>query len=340
MTCARLQHLAIFPDLVLALLRAHEGCGIDVLKPDEDRVAAGPRRLLDEARNPVAERVDLKQKPDPKTLVLAQFDQPVEDRLPVAVAGEIVVRDEEAGHALRGVGAHDRLDVVRGPIARLAPLDIDDGAEAALERAAASGVEAGIVPGDPGHDLARQHGNGRGGHVGHVVEIAVDRLRLARIDVLEELSQAAFALPCVEDHAQCLSLLEVRRQFRQHGDAAGDVETANRDRHALLAELAADVEGARELVRLHADQRDHAAIGQDALRDRGDVDNGVALVVDLERDIDAGAKHTRLRAFKQQAIDASEAVRGNGRAAPLNDIAVVVVMRRLDQNDRELGVGH
>src|SRR4029077_126913 len=121
----------------------HERLGIDVLKSDEDRVAARPRRLLDEARDLVAERVDLEQKPDPEAVLLAQFDQAVEDRLPVAVAGEIVVGDEKAGDVLRGVGAHDRLDVVGGAIARLAPLDVDDGAEAALERAAAAGVEAG-----------------------------------------------------------------------------------------------------------------------------------------------------------------------------------------------------
>src|SRR3984885_2707996 len=136
-----LQHLAIFPDLVLALLRAHERLRIDVLKSDEDRVAAGPRRLLDKPRNPVAECIDLKEKPDPKTLVLPQFDQPIKDRLPVAVAGEIVVGDEKAGDALGGVGAYDRLDVVGRAVARLAPLDVDDGAEAALERATASGVK-------------------------------------------------------------------------------------------------------------------------------------------------------------------------------------------------------
>ena len=75
-------------------------CGIDVLKPDEDLVAAGPRRLLDEARNLVAERVDLQDQLDRNALVLPQIDQPVEDRLPVAVAGEIVVGDEIVVDAL------------------------------------------------------------------------------------------------------------------------------------------------------------------------------------------------------------------------------------------------
>ena len=91
--------------------------GIDVLKPDEHRVAPCARRLFDESGNAVTERVDLQQEPDPEPLVFAQFDQAVEDRLPIAVAGEIVVGDKKARDALRGVGAHDRLDVVGGPIA-------------------------------------------------------------------------------------------------------------------------------------------------------------------------------------------------------------------------------
>ena len=156
----------------------------------------------------------------------------------------------------------------------------------------------------------------------------------------EKLREPAFALPRVQDHAERLRLFQVRRQFGQHGDAAGDVEAADGDRHALLAKLAADIERARKLIRLHADQRDHSAVGEDALRNRGKIDDGVALVVDLELDIDVGAENVRFGAFQQQAIDAGQAVRGDGRAAPLDDIAVVVVMRRLDQNDRELALGH
>ena len=158
-------------------------CGIDVLQADEDRVAAGASRLLDEVRDAVAERVDLQQEPDFEALLLAQFDEAIEDRLPIAVAGEIVVGDEKARDPLRGVGAHDRLDVVGGPIAGLAPLNVDDRAEAALERAAAPGVEAGVVSRDPRHDGARQHGNRRSRHIRHVVQIIVDWLRRAGVDV-------------------------------------------------------------------------------------------------------------------------------------------------------------
>ena len=78
-----------------------------------------------------------------KLLDLAQMDQAVEDRLPILVAGEIVVGDEEFRDALGPVGAHQRLDVIRRAIARLAALDVDDGAERALIRTAATGIERG-----------------------------------------------------------------------------------------------------------------------------------------------------------------------------------------------------
>ena len=77
-------------------------------------------------------------------VALVDLDQPVEDLLPVLVAGEIVVGDEEAPEPVREVGAHDLLHVVGGAAARLSALHVDDGAEGALERAAAAGVEAGV----------------------------------------------------------------------------------------------------------------------------------------------------------------------------------------------------
>ena len=74
--------------------------------------------------------------------LLAQLDQPVEKLLPIAVAGEIVVGDEEGLDPLGEVLADDPFEVVGGAEPALAPLDVDDRAEAALERAAAAEVEA------------------------------------------------------------------------------------------------------------------------------------------------------------------------------------------------------
>src|SRR5450756_1644952 len=74
-------------------------------------------------------------------------DQAVEDRLPVLVAGEIVVGDEEGAQPLRVIRPHDELDILRRAAARLAALHVDDGAERALVGATAAGVEAGGAAG-------------------------------------------------------------------------------------------------------------------------------------------------------------------------------------------------
>ncbi len=107
-----LQHLAIFGDLVLSLLGRDQIVGIDVLQTDEHATHAGLRRLLDEIGNLVAQRVDLDRKADLRKVAVAQLDQAIEQHLPIAVAGEIVVGDEEPLDALRIVLAHDPLQIV------------------------------------------------------------------------------------------------------------------------------------------------------------------------------------------------------------------------------------
>ncbi len=206
----------------------------------------------------MAERIDLQQEPDLEALDFAQFDEAIEDRLPVAVAGEIVVGDKKARYALSCVGAHDRLDVVGGAIAGLAPLDVDDRAKAALKRAPAPGVEAGVMSGHSRDDGTRKDRNCGSSHIRHVVQVIVRRLRRAGVDIAQQALEPAFALAGVEDHAQCLRFLQVRRQFRQHGHASGDMEAPDRDRYAASPKLAANVERAGELIRLNAHQRNEA----------------------------------------------------------------------------------
>ena len=310
-------------------------------KPDEDEGSAGARRLLDEIRNAMAERVDLQDQLDAEFFAFAQFDQPVEDGFPVAVAGEIVVGDEKPGDALRRIGAHDRLDVVGGAVARYAALDVDDGAEAALKRAAAAGIEAGIFREHELDQVARQDRRDRARQFGHVVEVIVDRLGRAVGDIAQHVGHAALRLAGEEVDAEIQCLLHFRRDFRQHGEAAADVETAHDDRHAERPEFAAEIERARKLVGLHADQTDHAAAGvANALGDGAHIDEVVALVAGFDLDLDIGTQRVRLRAILDQRIDAGETVRGNVRAPPLNDVTVRVVMRRLDQRDPESAWPH
>ena len=137
----RQQHFAVFGDLVLRLFDRLEIVGIDILETDEHARHAGALALLDEVRDLVAERVDLDHQAERNLVDFAQLDQPIEDRLPLSVAGKIIVGEEEARNAFRPVLADDVLDVVGRARARFAALDIDDGAERTLIRAAAPGIE-------------------------------------------------------------------------------------------------------------------------------------------------------------------------------------------------------
>jgi len=228
----------------------------------------------------------------------------------IAVTGEIVVGDEEARDPLRRVSANDRFDIVGGAIARFAPLHIDDRAEAALERAAAPGVEAGIMSGDAGHDLSRQDRIDSGRHFRKVGEIIVDRFGCSGGDVAQDFGHAAFGFAGEQRDAEVARFLKIARQLGQHRDTAGDVETAHHHRNSMRAELPAEVKRARKLVGLHADQSDHpAAARANARGDTGDVDDRVALVAGFDFDLDVGTERAGARAFLDQAVDARQAVR-------------------------------
>ena len=75
--------------------------GLMFSSPMNTRRTPAARRLLDEVRNLVAERIDLDGEADLREFAVAQLDQAVEEHFPVAVAGEIVVGDEEPLDALR-----------------------------------------------------------------------------------------------------------------------------------------------------------------------------------------------------------------------------------------------
>ena len=95
-----------------------------------------------------------------------------------------------------------------------------------------------------------------------------------------------------------------------------------------------DVERARELVRLHADQHHHAGTGGlDHRRQACRTDAGIGLVEGVDLDLDVIAEHATVRAVAGDAVEAGERVRRDRRAEPLDDVAVIVVMRRLDQHE-------
>ena len=154
--------------------------------------------------------------------------------------------------------ADDPLDVVGRAAARLAALHVDDGAERALERAAAAGVEARVIARGAPDASARQIGHAACLERRQVVEVIVERLERARGGVAQHAVEPPLGLAGEQRDPEVEGLLKVGVHLRQHGEAAGDMEPADDDRDAGGAQRPGDVERARELVRLHADQADHA----------------------------------------------------------------------------------
>ena len=147
--------------------------GIDVLEPNEDAGDAGALRLFDEARYLVAERIHLDHEPDIQPFVLAKLNDPIENDFPILVAGEIVVGDEIAVHALRQILPQDVLDIVGAAAARLTALHVDDGAERALERAATPRIEARHVAQSAADMAVRQEGRHRSFQTGKIFDVVI-----------------------------------------------------------------------------------------------------------------------------------------------------------------------
>src|SRR6516162_7322195 len=133
-----LQHHAVFGALILALLRREKIVGIDVPQTDKDTADAGLRGLLDEVRDTVTQRVHLYREADLQALADPQLDHPIKERLPMAIAREVIIGDEEPSVTLAVVFTDRALEIVRRAKPALAALDVDDRAERALVGAAAA----------------------------------------------------------------------------------------------------------------------------------------------------------------------------------------------------------
>ena len=103
----------------------------------------------------------------------------------------------------------------------------------------------------------RQERRRRPGEARQVLEVIVERLQLAVPGVAQHLVEPAFlGLAGEERAADVERLLDLRRDLLEHREAARDVEAADHHRQPGGAELAGEVEGARKLVGLDADQAD------------------------------------------------------------------------------------
>ena len=112
------------------------------------------------------------------------------------------------------------------------------------------------------------------------------------------------------------------------------MKPADRDRDAGCAELGRQIHRPRKLVRLHADQADEPGLGVlDAPDDPLDRDDRVALVIGVDFDRDIGAERAALGDIGGDAVKTGQRIRRDPGFPPLDHIAVIVVMRRLDQLD-------
>ena len=132
----------------------------------------------------------------------------------------------------------------------------------------------------------------------------------------------------------------LRRDRRQHRQATADVEAADAHRDARRAQGTCNIHGAWELIGLHAHQADQAAARLDRADDSLGPDARVGLVPGGDADLDGIAQNPPLDAVERQAVHRGERVGRDRRLRPLNDVAVVVVVRRLDQEQgKDLPVG-
>ena len=176
------------------------------------------------------------------------------------ISREIIVGDEEPDHAFFQMRAQQPLDVVSGPVARLAPLHVDDRAEAALERAAAPGIERPDRRRVALQPLRRQVGHGGALQPRQIGEEVVDRLAAGSANAsCNSVVDMPLGLAGEERDAQIDRLLQVRGQSVKHREASADMEAADDDVDAARAKCAGHVHRARKLVALHAHQEDDPA---------------------------------------------------------------------------------
>jgi hypothetical protein len=119
------------------------------------------------------------------------------------------------------------------------------------------------------------------------------------------------------------------------------VEPADNDGNAGSPQRPGDMQRARILIGLHADQADKTeiAIGAHGGDDAIDAHPRIGLVDGGDFDLDIGAEYLALGAIVDEAIDAGERIRRHRRTVPTDDVAIVVVMRRLYQHDAEFASG-
>ena len=141
-------HLTVLLHLVLCLPCRLQVFRINTLNPNENLRAAGMTGQFDEARDLVCLGIDLNHESYEKPLVSPQPCQHLQDFTPAAIAREVVVCKEVVVDAVPPVVfANGIRECLNRPKAHLAPLHVNDSAEAAVVRAAPPAVNCAEIRG-------------------------------------------------------------------------------------------------------------------------------------------------------------------------------------------------
>ena len=115
------------------------------------------------------------------------------------------------------------------------------------------------------------------------------------------------------------------------------MESANRNLDSRVAQFARNIHRARELIGLHSDQQHDAAvrIALESPNYRTHRHSLIGLVVRLDLEIDARAENLPRLRVDRQSVQVRQRTRRHEAAPPLDEVAVVVVMRGFDELDEK-----
>jgi hypothetical protein len=110
------------------------------------------------------------------------------------------------------------------------------------------------------------------------------------------------------------------------------MKSSQADWNVCRAQRAGYIHGPRVLIRLNADHSNQGALAFELPHQSVHADPRVCLIHGRDDDLDIIAQHAPLPAIQRQAVEDGQRIRGNRRTEPLNDVAIVVVMGRFDED--------
>jgi hypothetical protein len=118
------------------------------------------------------------------------------------------------------------------------------------------------------------------------------------------------------------------------------MKATHRHGNAGCPEWACDVEGARILILLNADERNTSEIvvTLESGQQRRDVDARVGFVDDFDVNGYVHTKHAPLGAIGCDAVDGGKRIRRSHGAPPPDHVSVVVVVRWFDQHELKMAL--